>query len=73
VPRTSYRIGVPREGTWREIVNSDATDYGGSGQGNLGAVEALPVPMHGRRSSVLLTLPPLSVILLRHEGPSSSS
>ena len=47
--------------------------YGGSGQGNLGAVEALPVPMHGRRSSVLLTLPPLSVILLRHEGPSSSS
>jgi 1,4-alpha-glucan branching enzyme len=47
--------------------------YGGSGQGNLGAVDALPVPMHGRRSSVLLTLPPLSVVLLRHEGPSSSS
>jgi 1,4-alpha-glucan branching enzyme len=73
VPRTSYRIGVPREGTWRELVNSDAVHYGGSGQGNLGAVEALPVPMHGRRSSVLLTLPPLSVVLLRHEGPSSSS
>jgi 1,4-alpha-glucan branching enzyme len=73
VPRTSYRIGVPREGRWRELLNSDATIYGGSGQGNLGAVEALPVPMHGRRSSVLLTLPPLAVVLLRHEDPSSSS
>jgi 1,4-alpha-glucan branching enzyme len=73
VPRASYRIGVPREGSWREILNSDATDYGGSGQGNLGAVEALPVPMHGRRSSLLLTLPPLSVVLFRHEEPSSST
>jgi 1,4-alpha-glucan branching enzyme len=73
VPRTSYRIGVPREGRWREIVNSDATVYGGSGQGNLGAVDALPVAMHGRRSSVLLTLPPLAVVMLKHEEPSSSS
>jgi 1,4-alpha-glucan branching enzyme len=73
VPRASYRIGVPREGTWRELLNSDASIYGGSGQGNLGAVEALPVPMHGRRSSVLLTLPPLSVVLLRHEEPTSST
>ena len=73
MPRTSYRVGVPREGRWRELVNSDSTIYGGSGQGNLGAVDALPVPMHGRRSSVLLTLPPLAVVLLRHEDASSSS
>ena len=58
---------MPRGGRWREILNSDATMYGGSGQGNLGAVDALPVPMHGRRSSVLLTLPPLAVVMLRHE------
>jgi 1,4-alpha-glucan branching enzyme len=73
VPRSSYRVGVPREGRWHEVLNSDATIYGGSGQGNLGGVDALPVGMHGRRSSVLLTLPPLGVVLLRHEGPTSSS
>jgi 1,4-alpha-glucan branching enzyme len=64
VPRTSYRVGVPRKGFWRELFNSDAPRYGGSGQGNLGGVESVPVPTHGRPQSISLTLPPLGCILL---------
>ena len=67
VPRQNYRIGVPQEGTWRERLNSDAKDYGGSGIGNLGGVDSHPVPYHGRTSSVVLTLPPLSVVVLERE------
>jgi 1,4-alpha-glucan branching enzyme len=48
VPRTSYRFGVPRAGYWRELLNSDAKIYGGSGYGNFGGVDALPVQSHGR-------------------------
>ncbi len=62
VPRHNYRIGVPRGGVWTEILNSDATLYGGSGQGNLGAVEAAPVGAHGHFHSLVLTLPPLAMI-----------
>jgi 1,4-alpha-glucan branching enzyme len=62
VPRPSYRLGVPREGFWREALNSDAPLYGGSGQGNLGGVESAPVPAHGHYHSIVLTLPPLAVI-----------
>jgi len=65
VPRTNYRVGVPRGGFWREMLNSDATVYGGSGQGNLGGAEAAPVPAHGRYYSLSLTLPPLGVIYLK--------
>ncbi|MBW3662872.1 MAG: 1,4-alpha-glucan branching protein GlgB [Actinobacteria bacterium] len=65
--RHNYRVGVPHAGTWDEIANSDAEEYGGSGQGNLGAVEAVPVPYHGRPYSLNLTLPPLSVVALRGE------
>jgi 1,4-alpha-glucan branching enzyme len=68
VPRTNFRIGVDRPGWWREIVNSNAREFGGSGHGNLGAVEAAPVPSHGRRWSLNLTLPPLGVVYLEHEG-----
>jgi 1,4-alpha-glucan branching enzyme len=61
VPRHNYRIGAPRGGLWSEALNSDAREYGGSGQGNQGAVEAAPVPLHGRPYSLTLTLPPLAV------------
>jgi len=67
VPREMYRIGVPRGGVWREILNSDAEVYGGSGLGNLGAVEALPVPSHGRPYSVEVLLPPLAAVFFRCE------
>jgi len=65
VPRRNYRVGVPRGGTWVEILNSDAAIYGGSGQGNLGRVEATPVPRHGRSHSLDLVLPSLGFVFLR--------
>ena len=67
VPRDNYRLGVPRGGTWRECLNSDATLYGGSGQGNLGTVEAAPLPSHGRFHSLSLRLPPLAVLFFKPE------
>jgi 1,4-alpha-glucan branching enzyme len=65
VPRTNYVVGVPEGGYWREVLNSDATLYGGSGMGNLGGVEAAPVAAQGRFHSLALTLPPLGVLFLR--------
>ncbi len=62
VPRQNYRLGAPEPGEWREMLNSDATLYGGSGQGNLGAVRSAPVPMHGFPDSLNLTLPPLAML-----------
>ena len=67
VARPNYRIGVPRGGWWREVLNSDATDYGGSGWGHLGGVEAVPIPLHGRPYSLTLTLPPLAAVFFLHE------
>jgi 1,4-alpha-glucan branching enzyme len=64
VPRTGYRLGVPRAGRWREALNSDAVTYGGSGMGNRGGVDADHARAHGRRHSVSLTLPPLGVLFL---------
>jgi 1,4-alpha-glucan branching enzyme len=64
VPRHGYRIGVPHPGHWAERLNSDAAEYGGSGQGNGGVVMAEPVPMHGHAHSVALTLPPLATLML---------
>jgi 1,4-alpha-glucan branching enzyme len=63
VPRDNYRIGVPRPGYWKELLNSDAPAYGGSGQGNLGGVDSSPVPSHGRYHSLSLNLPPLGVLI----------
>jgi 1,4-alpha-glucan branching enzyme len=60
VPRPNYGVGAPRGGFWQEIANSDAAEYGGSNMGNLGGIEAAPVPLHGRPYSLTLTLPPLS-------------
>jgi 1,4-alpha-glucan branching enzyme len=65
VPRLSYRVGAPRGGWWQEILNSDAELYGGRGYGNLGSVEAAPVPAHGRYYSLSLTVPPLGVLFLK--------
>jgi 1,4-alpha-glucan branching enzyme len=67
VARHPYRVGVPRGGRWREVLNSDAERYGGQGFGNLGGVEATPVGAHGRHHSVVLTLPPLSALFFRPE------
>jgi 1,4-alpha-glucan branching enzyme len=66
VPRYAYRIGAPRAGRWKEILNSDSDLYGGSGVGNAGAVETDSAPCHGQPFSLSLTLPPLATILLRH-------
>ncbi|HZE22308.1 MAG TPA: 1,4-alpha-glucan branching protein GlgB, partial [Desulfobaccales bacterium] len=65
VPRHNYRVGVPQGGFWQEVLNSDALNYGGSGQGNLGGVEAAPIPFHGRFNSLNLTLPPLGVVFFK--------
>ena len=68
VPRLNYVVGVPLPGYWREALNSDAKDYGGSGMGNFGGAEA---PRRGRarlRPSLALTLPPLSVLLFENRG-----
>jgi 1,4-alpha-glucan branching enzyme len=64
VPRQNYHVGAPQGGIWRELLNSDAQDYGGSGMGNCGAVEAAPVPLHGRSHSLTLTLPPLAALFI---------
>jgi 1,4-alpha-glucan branching enzyme len=68
VVQHNYRVGVPRSGFWKEILNSDATDYWGSGQGNLGGVEATPLSFHGRFSSLNLTLPPLGIMFFKWAG-----
>jgi 1,4-alpha-glucan branching enzyme len=69
VPRHGYRIGVPRAGFYRERVNTDATEYGGSGVGNGGLVQALPEPCHGRPASLCLSLPPLATLVLEPVAP----
>ena len=68
VPRTGYRIGVPYAGRWRELLNSDAMIYAGSGMGNLGGFDAEAIPMHGRPFSLSLTVPPLSVMFFKGGG-----
>ena len=67
-PRYSYQVGVPREGLWQEILNSDAEEYGGSGHGNFGGIEAVPIEIHGRPYSLKLTLPPLGAVFFKSEG-----
>ncbi len=64
-PRYNYRIGAPEPGRWKEILNSDAEIYGGSGHGNFGEVKAVKVPSHSKPYSVSITLPPLAVIYLK--------
>lgn len=68
VPRHNYRVGVPLGGFWKEIANSDAWEYGGSGQGNMGGIEAAPIPSHGRPYSLTMVVPPLALTLFEVEG-----
>jgi len=65
VPRDNHRIGVPTDGHWSEVLNTDAREYGGSGRGNLGGFEADPIPSHGHFQSLVLSLPPLGAVVLR--------
>jgi 1,4-alpha-glucan branching enzyme len=67
VPRHAYRVGVPAEGEYRELLNSDAELYGGSNLGNAGGVASEPVPAQSRPHSISLTLPPLGILVLKRE------
>jgi len=67
VVRYNYRIGVQNGGFWKEIFNSDASHYNGSGQGNMGGVTAAPLKFHGRPFSLNLTLPPLAAVFFKKE------
>ncbi|HWB88929.1 MAG TPA: 1,4-alpha-glucan branching protein GlgB [Acidimicrobiia bacterium] len=69
VPRHAYRIGVPGRGSWVEILNTDSGLYGGSGMGNLGAVDTGPlsVPEQGHPESIDLLLPPLATLIIAHQ------
>jgi 1,4-alpha-glucan branching enzyme len=67
-PRLNYLVGVPQAGHWRELLNGDAPLYGGSGMGNYGGLDSVPVAAHGRFQSLNMTLPPLALLVLRHEG-----
>ena len=68
MPRYHYRIGVPKGGYWREILNSDSESYGGEDFGNLGGLTADEIPSHGRSHSLDLIVPPLGALFLKHEG-----
>lgn len=68
VPRQNYRVGVPGGGFWKEILNSDAEDYGGSGQVSLEGGEASHIPFHGRPYSLNITLPPLAAVYLKNQA-----
>jgi 1,4-alpha-glucan branching enzyme len=61
----SYRLGLPEPGQWDEILNTDASLYGGGNRGNLGGIAAEPTPWHGQAQSALVTLPPLSALYFR--------
>jgi 1,4-alpha-glucan branching enzyme len=71
VVRENYRVGVPLEGSWKEILNSDAPLYGGSGQGNFGSLSTIPLPIHGRPFTLNMKLPPLGVIAFQPDFPSA--
>jgi 1,4-alpha-glucan branching enzyme len=68
VPRENYRIGVPLPGFWKEILNSDSQDYGGSGWGNYGGLKTAPIASHGQYQSLNLTLPPLAALFFKREA-----
>ena len=65
VPREKFRLGVPTEGYYQELLNSDSERYGGSNMNNGGGVYAEPVPWHGRPYSLVITLPPLAAVFLK--------
>jgi 1,4-alpha-glucan branching enzyme len=61
-PHEGFRLGLPSAGRWREVLNSDAAEFGGSGVGNLGGVDATDDPWSGRPASAVFTLPPLAAV-----------
>jgi 1,4-alpha-glucan branching enzyme len=65
IPHDSYRFGVPEKGHWTEIFNSDAKIYGGTGRGNFGGLDAIPIPLHGRDYSITVNIPPLGAVFFR--------
>jgi len=65
VPRENYRLGVSIGGRWTEVLNTDSEEYGGSGWGNFGGVDSNPIPAHGRYHSLVLSVPPLSAVVLK--------
>lgn len=65
VPRYNYIVGVPENGYWKEILNSDALEYGGSGHGNFGGVDAVPINAYGMPQSLSLTVPPLGIVVFK--------
>ncbi|KXB04310.1 hypothetical protein AKJ49_02235 [candidate division MSBL1 archaeon SCGC-AAA382A03] len=67
VPRHDYQIGIPKNGSWKELLNSDGEEYGGSDLGNLGGVKASATPKHGKDYSLSLTLPPLGALFFKRE------
>ena len=72
VPRTNYRLGVPLPGLYREILNSDSETYGGSNMGNYGGVHSEDKPWHGQPHSMVVTFPPLAVVVFKREAGESS-
>ena len=64
-PHEGYRVGLPFAGDWEEVLNTDSEEYGGSGVGNLGHVEAEELPWNGRPASVRLRVPPMGAVFLR--------
>ena len=67
-PRRNYRIGLPHRGRWKEILNTDAPAYGGSGMGNLGVVTAFSTPSHGLPASAEIVLPPLATVYFEFDS-----
>jgi len=67
LPRYNYRIGVPVGGFWKEALNSDAREYGGSGHGNMGGVQAAPISFQGKYHSIVITVPPLAMLVFKKD------
>ena len=65
IPRENYRIGVPADGTWKEIFNSDDREFGGSNVKNAQSLTSSTLPLHGQKQSIALTLPPMGVIYMK--------
>jgi 1,4-alpha-glucan branching enzyme len=65
VPHPNYRVGVPRQGFWKEILNSDAKEYGGAGWGNMGGLQVAAIQCHGRPYSLNITVPPLATVCFK--------
>lgn len=73
VPRTLHRIGVPYEGNYKEILNSDELQYGGSGLINVGMIKSEAIEWDGRPNSIGLTIPPLGTLYLKYLGKQDKS